>query len=59
MLLLTGVSKLQDQRKLGALVVVDKDELRAAVKERMQANGNNGEPTDADLRACIREELKT
>ncbi|KAG0557012.1 hypothetical protein KC19_11G095400 [Ceratodon purpureus] len=49
----------QDQRKLGALIVVNKDDLHAAVKERMQAKGNNGEPSDADLRACIREELKT
>jgi hypothetical protein len=51
--------KFQDQRKLGALIVVNKDDLRAAVKKSMQAKGNNGEPTDADLRACIRDELKT
>lgn len=51
--------KVQDRRKLGALVVVNKDDLHAAVQERMQAKGNNAETTDADLRACIRDELKT
>lgn len=49
----------QDQRRLGALVVANKDELYAAAKERMQAKGNTAEPSDADLRACIREELRT
>jgi long-chain acyl-CoA synthetase len=50
----------QDQRKLGALVVVDKEELRAAAKERMQAKGSQeAEPSDSDLRACIEAELRT
>jgi len=49
----------QDQRRLGALIVVNKDEVRAAAKERMKAKGNQAEPTESDLRACIQEELRT
>lgn len=49
----------QDQRKLGALVVVNKEEVQAAAQEKMQAKGSNAEPTDSDLRACIQEELRT
>lgn len=50
----------QDQRKLGALVVADREELRAAAKKRMQAKGSqSAEPADSDLRACIEAELRT
>lgn len=47
----------QDQRRLGALIVANKDNVYAAAKERLQ--GNKAEPSETDLYACIRQELRT
>ena len=47
----------QDQRRLGALIVGNKDELQAAVKEFKQAQGDLSETTKDDKISVLRREL--
>lgn len=47
----------QDQKRLGALVVPDKDELRAAAAAAKARSGDSSAPTEEDLRNVVRSEL--
>eukprot|EP01018_Ginkgo_biloba_P035948 Gb_31209 [translate_table: standard] len=47
----------QDQRRLGALIVPNKEELQSAAKELMKSKGSTSEPTAQDWNDLIRQEL--
>ena len=47
----------QDQRRLGAVIVANKDELCAAALEFKKAKGDNSEPSRNDMKESIRREL--
>lgn len=47
----------QDKRRLGALIVANKEELEAAVRELKQAKGDSSEPSRNDRTDAIRQEI--
>jgi long-chain acyl-CoA synthetase len=49
----------QDKRRLGALIVANKEELQAAVRGLKQAKGDTSEPSRDDEKDVMRQEINT